>query len=233
MFGKRWAWDFNYVNENVYTAGVQAQERADGTIDADDLPVLYLPVDAKVEVKIESRDVIHSFWIVDFLYKKDMIPGKSNYWYFIPQKEGVYEGKCAELCGEYHSQMLFEVHVVSQEEYDAYIESLARGGQRGPARRRRTTRTATCRATAARTRTESMTTTTAPSPPAPATSTYGVSRVERKGNVFVKWITSTDHKIIGYLYLITSFFFFLLGGVMALVIRAQLFAPGPRGRADR
>ena len=70
------------------------------------------------------------------------------------------------------------------------------------------------------------TTTTAPSPPAPATSTYGVSRVERKGNVFVKWITSTDHKIIGYLYLITSFLFFMLGGVMALVIRAQLFAPG-------
>ncbi len=58
------------------------------------------------------------------------------------------------------------------------------------------------------------------------TSTFGVPRVERKGNVFVKWITSTDHKIIGYLYLITSFLFFCLGGVMALVIRAQLFAPG-------
>ncbi len=90
--------------------------------------MLYLPVNAKVEVKIESRDVVHSFWIVDFLYKKDMIPGKSNYWYFIPEKEGVYEGKCAELCGEYHSQMLFEVHVVSQDEYDAYIESLRAGG---------------------------------------------------------------------------------------------------------
>ncbi len=50
--------------------------------------------------------------------------------------------------------------------------------------------------------------------------------VARKGNVFVGWITSTDHKTIGYLYLITSFFYFLVGGVMALVIRAQLFAPG-------
>ncbi|CAN5128832.1 cytochrome c oxidase subunit I [soil metagenome] len=48
----------------------------------------------------------------------------------------------------------------------------------------------------------------------------------RKGNIFVKWITSTDHKTIGNLYLITSFFYFLLGGVMALVIRAQLFEPG-------
>ncbi|MDR7234904.1 cytochrome c oxidase subunit I [Agrococcus sp. BE272] len=49
---------------------------------------------------------------------------------------------------------------------------------------------------------------------------------ERKGNTLVKWITSTDHKTIGYLYLGTSFIFFLIAGVMALLIRAQLFAPG-------
>jgi cytochrome c oxidase subunit 1 len=53
-----------------------------------------------------------------------------------------------------------------------------------------------------------------------------VTGVERKGNIVVKWITTTDHKTIGSLYLITSFIFFLLGGVMALVIRAQLFEPG-------
>ena len=85
----------------------------------------------KVEVQIESRDVLHSFWIVDFLYKKDMIPAKSNYWYFIPEKEGSYVGKCAELCGEYHSLMLFNVEVVSQDEYDAYIESLRAAGFEG------------------------------------------------------------------------------------------------------
>jgi cytochrome c oxidase subunit 1 len=49
---------------------------------------------------------------------------------------------------------------------------------------------------------------------------------ERKGNVIVSWITTTDHKTIGYLYLITSFVYFLIAGVMALVIRAQLFQPG-------
>jgi len=70
-------------------------------------------------------------------------------------------------------------------------------------------------------------TTTAPRPSVselPA----GVSniRVAKKGNVFVDWLTTTDHKKIGYLYLITSFVYFLIGGVMALVIRAQLFAPG-------
>src|SRR6187397_3194042 len=47
-----------------------------------------------------------------------------------------------------------------------------------------------------------------------------------KGRTFVKWVTTTDHKVIGNLYFITSFVFFLLGGVMALLIRAELFAPG-------
>ena len=52
------------------------------------------------------------------------------------------------------------------------------------------------------------------------------SRVEQKGNIVVKWITSTDHKTIGYMYLIASVMFFMLGGVMALIIRAELFEPG-------
>ena len=55
---------------------------------------------------------------------------------------------------------------------------------------------------------------------------FGASKVGRKGNVVVTWLTSTDHKTIGYMYLIASFLFFCLGGVMALLIRAQLFAPG-------
>ncbi|KQQ27376.1 MULTISPECIES: aa3-type cytochrome oxidase subunit I [unclassified Frondihabitans] len=55
---------------------------------------------------------------------------------------------------------------------------------------------------------------------------FNTTRVGRKGNVVVRWITSTDHKVLGYMYLITSFVYFLIGGVMALVIRAQLFAPG-------
>ncbi|MGK9146890.1 cytochrome c oxidase subunit I [Plantibacter flavus] len=62
--------------------------------------------------------------------------------------------------------------------------------------------------------------------PAGQASVMGRSTAERKGNVLVKWITSTDHKTIGYMYLIASFIFFCLGGVMALIIRAQLFEPG-------
>ncbi len=52
------------------------------------------------------------------------------------------------------------------------------------------------------------------------------ARAQRKGNVLVGWITSTDHKVIGNLYLITSFVYFCIGGVMALLMRAQLWAPG-------
>jgi cytochrome c oxidase subunit 1 len=56
--------------------------------------------------------------------------------------------------------------------------------------------------------------------------TVGVTRPVRKGNIIVNWLTSTDHKVIGYMYFITSFAYFLIGGVMALIMRAQLFAPG-------
>jgi cytochrome c oxidase subunit 2 len=131
VYGKRWAWDFNYLTEDVYSAGIQAQEIPGGGVDSEALPKLYLPVNKSVEIKIESRDVIHSFWVIDFLYKKDMIPARTNYWYFIPQQEGVFRGKCAELCGEYHSLMLFEVHVVSEAEYQRQIGALRGAGNIG------------------------------------------------------------------------------------------------------
>ncbi|GAB3609562.1 MULTISPECIES: cytochrome c oxidase subunit I [Humibacter] len=73
-----------------------------------------------------------------------------------------------------------------------------------------------------------MSTTTAPAPATttPSVQTLGGTRIHRKGNILVSWITSTDHKTIGYMYLITSFVYFCIGGVMALIIRAQLFEPG-------
>lgn len=134
VIAKQWAWDFNYVNEDVYSPGVQGQldnsgER--GSLVQSQIPTLYLPVGKNIEIELESRDVIHSFWVVDFLYKKDMFPGKTNYMSFVPEREGTYEGKCAELCGEYHSLMLFNVKVVSEAEYEEYIESLRDLGQEG------------------------------------------------------------------------------------------------------
>lgn len=135
VYGKQWAWDFNYVDEDVYSPGIQGQYReggdAAGSLVESEVPTLYLPVGKKIKIQLDARDVIHSFWVVDFLYKKDMIPGKTNYMYVTPLKEGTYSGKCAELCGEYHSAMLFNVKVVSQSEYDSYIQSLRDAGQTG------------------------------------------------------------------------------------------------------
>ncbi|MGL3151331.1 aa3-type cytochrome oxidase subunit II [Microbacterium sp. A82] len=135
--GKQWAFDFMYAGEDddlsdaVWTMGIQAQPDADGNIDNDELPTLVLPVDQKVQINLQSRDVIHSFWIIDFLYKKDMYIGKDNSWSFIPTRVGEYAGKCAELCGEYHSMMLFNVKVVEQDEYDDYVDSLRAEGNTG------------------------------------------------------------------------------------------------------
>jgi cytochrome c oxidase subunit 2 len=133
--GKQWAWDFNYkagnvIEEDVHEAGVQAHLTGD-TIDKEKLPTLYLPVGKSVDLELNSRDVIHSFWVPAFLQKRDMIPGKTNYIRFTPTKEGTYDGKCAELCGEYHSEMLFRVKVVSEAEFEAHMDELRESGNTG------------------------------------------------------------------------------------------------------
>src|ERR1700712_4537780 len=88
-------------------------------------------VEKPTEIPLHTRDVNHSFWVIDFLYKKDLIAGKTNYWDFKPTRIGTFQGKCAELCGEYHSRMLFNVKVVSQADYDAHIAALRAEGNTG------------------------------------------------------------------------------------------------------
>jgi cytochrome c oxidase subunit 2 len=128
--GKQWSWDFNYVDEGVYETGVQAN--LDGEEGAEErIPTLYLPVDERVEFVLYARDVNHSFWIPAFLFKMDNIAGRENRFQVVPTKEGDFKGKCAELCGEYHSEMLFNVKVVSRDEYDDHIASLEQAGQTG------------------------------------------------------------------------------------------------------
>lgn len=133
VYGKRWAWDFVYEREGqdpVYSQGIQVQTDPETNLmDASSLPTLVLPTNSSIEITLESRDVAHSFWVVEFLYKKDMLPGVTNHMYFeTGDQEGILRGKCAELCGEYHSAMLFNVELVSPEEYDAYLEELESQG---------------------------------------------------------------------------------------------------------
>jgi len=136
VYAKQWAWDFNYVSDNVYDPGIQVQpddnSATPGSVQEGEVPTLYLPENKKITIQLDSRDVIHSFWVPAMLYKKDVIPGKTNYMYFeTTDRTGTFVGKCAELCGEYHSAMLFNVKIVSQSEYDAHIKSLRAQGYEG------------------------------------------------------------------------------------------------------
>ena len=132
VIGKQWSWDFNYLDDDAYETGQHAQDVGSaGTGVLRDQVTLWLPVNESVTFTLNTRDVNHSFWVPSFLMKMDLIAGKTNSFQITPKVEGLYEGKCAELCGEYHSSMLFNVNVVSREKYDAHIAELKENGQEG------------------------------------------------------------------------------------------------------
>ncbi|WP_327346377.1 cytochrome c oxidase subunit II [Streptomyces europaeiscabiei] len=158
VVGFQWSWCFNYI-ENV--EGSTGDAATDKNLDAipqrykDDFPAnaggvytcgipgdknpqtgnpgptLWLPEGKTVRFVLTSRDVIHSFWVVPFLMKQDVIPGHTNAFQVTPNQEGTFLGKCAELCGVDHSRMLFNVKVVSQERYEEHLKSLVEKGQTG------------------------------------------------------------------------------------------------------
>ena len=131
VVAKQWSWDFNYVDQDVYETGVQGYLSHADPRSEQELPTLYLPVNRRVQFNLNSRDVIHSFWIPAFLMKMDDIPGITNKFQVVPEQVGTFRGKCAELCGEYHSAMLFNVKVVDQATFDAHIAQLRAVGQTG------------------------------------------------------------------------------------------------------
>ena len=126
VVGQQWSWSFNYVEEDavdgdtVYTTGTTA-----------DQPTLVLPEGESVTVELYSPDVVHSFWVPVFLMKMDVVPGRVNKFSFTPTRQGAFEGRCAELCGVYHSRMLFDVEVVSPDEYDQALQDLKEQGNVG------------------------------------------------------------------------------------------------------
>ncbi|MCW2846850.1 MAG: cytochrome c oxidase subunit 2 [Marmoricola sp.] len=137
VVGQQWSWTFNY---NLgYDAGSQSYKAVDnkqvvhegGT--TADRPTLWLVKDKSVTFDLASPDVIHSFWVPAFLFKMDVIPGRHNQFSVTPTRTGTFEGRCAELCGVYHSRMLFNVKVVDQAAYDAHLQALAEQGSTGPA----------------------------------------------------------------------------------------------------
>ena len=127
---QKWSWTFNYKSANLPAVGADVWEA--GTLNQ--VPNLYLPVGKTVHFDLRSSDVNHSFWVPAFYEKLDVIPGRVNNFDVTPNREGEYRGKCAELCGTYHSGMLFNVRIVSQEEYEAHLKTLVARGQTGEAK---------------------------------------------------------------------------------------------------
>ena len=112
VVGFQWNWQFNYVDAKVQVTGNPAQgQRAQ----------LVLPVHKKIRFVETSPDVIHSFWVPKFLFKRDVIPGRVNQFEVTIRQEGTFIGRCAELCGEKHDRMDFRIKVVSPQEYDTFI----------------------------------------------------------------------------------------------------------------
>ena len=136
VVGQQWSWAFNYnlgydAKKGDYESVGGATVHEVGT--TADRPTLWLVKGKSVEINLYSPDVIHSFWVPAFLFKMDVIPGRHNNFAVTPTRTGTFEGRCAELCGSYHSRMLFNVKVVDQSAYDAHLESLAAQGNTGPA----------------------------------------------------------------------------------------------------
>ncbi|WP_232819831.1 aa3-type cytochrome oxidase subunit II [Nocardioides allogilvus] len=136
VVGQQWQWTFNHgVGEPTGPATPNYTDndyRYDGYVytvgDGDSRPTLILPVDQRIQFNLHSPDVIHSFGIDAFLMKMDVVPGRINKFQATPTVIGDYNGKCFELCGVDHSRMLFDVKVVSQADYDAYLAGLAEQG---------------------------------------------------------------------------------------------------------
>ena len=114
--GFQWQWRFAYDGTNVVIDGLPDQP-----------PELWLPVGEPIALTLESPDVIHSFWVPDFLVKRDVVPGRSNRLNLTIDEAGTYSGQCAEFCGLLHDRMLFSIRAVSPAEFTAWLASQGDG----------------------------------------------------------------------------------------------------------
>jgi cytochrome c oxidase subunit 2 len=124
---QQWSWTFNYIDEKA-TGGQNVWESGN----AAHLPELWLVEGETYRFDLHSPDVIHDMWVPEFGFKEDVVPGRSNSFDLTPTRDGVFIGRCAELCGAQHSKMLFEVHVVEDRaEFDEHLLDLQANGNTG------------------------------------------------------------------------------------------------------
>ena len=125
--GFQWSWEFNYPDYKTTGGGsvtIDGQMwNPQETVDQNekDMPVLEIPVGEVVNFNLTSPDVVHAFWVPEFLFKRDVVPGHPNHFSITATKTGTYIGHCSELCGLYHSRMLFTVQIVTPAQFKAWI----------------------------------------------------------------------------------------------------------------
>jgi cytochrome c oxidase subunit II len=120
--GFQWQWAFTYVGEQLpVKEGQEPQSlRLEGTIAKP--PEIVLPLGETVRFQLQAKDVIHSFFVPGFNFKRDVIPGRTNSFDITVDRLGTYPGQCAEYCGLAHNDMHFTVRVVPQAEFDAWLD---------------------------------------------------------------------------------------------------------------
>ena len=113
--GIQWSWQFTYLDagKDVTVTGTPAKP-----------PVMVVPQGERVRYTIKSNDVVHGFWIPEFMIQIQNLPGVTNHLEFTANKLGDFPGRCNILCGRNHAQMLFTVRVVTPAEYETYISNL-------------------------------------------------------------------------------------------------------------
>jgi cytochrome c oxidase subunit 2 len=117
--GFQWGWQFQYPQYSV--AGTGTKVTTLGATWPGRLPVLEIPINETVQFNLYSTDVIHSFWVVPFEFKRDVLPDHPNHFEVTPIKTGTFTGRCSELCGVYHSRMLFTLKIVTPQAFRQWI----------------------------------------------------------------------------------------------------------------
>jgi cytochrome c oxidase subunit II len=119
--GFQWSWEFSYPQYSVNTDGAMWNPQLTDAENENDLPTLEIPVGEAVNFNLTSPDVIHAFWVPEFLFKRDVIPGHPNHFSITATKTGTFIGHCSELCGLYHSRMLFTLKIVTPAQFKTWI----------------------------------------------------------------------------------------------------------------
>jgi cytochrome c oxidase subunit II len=122
--GKQWFWSYAYPDQKFEFDSIMVQQKdlkpgQPRLLTADNAMVV--PVNKVVRVQTTGADVIHSWAVPSFGVKIDAIPGRLNETWFKAEKTGTYYGQCSELCGRDHAFMPIEVHVVTDQEYAAWL----------------------------------------------------------------------------------------------------------------